>query len=125
MQKKIHYIWKTWRSYSYGYQIGQQERTFDRKKLWAAISRACVKRPVSTETIEKIVSEVESEISDFIMEVPSSVIGQKALNKLMDIDTVAYIRFASVYNNFADINDFMTELKKLKKEHDKSKTKKK
>ena len=98
---------------------------FDRKKLWAAVSRACVKRPVSTETIEKIVSEVESEISDFIMEVPSSVIGQKALNKLMDIDTVAYIRFASVYNNFADINDFMTELKKLKKEHDKSKTKKK
>ena len=99
---------------------------FDRKKLWAAISRACVKRPVSTETIEKIVSEVESEISDYIMEVPSSVIGQKALNKLMDIDTVAYIRFASVYNNFADINDFMTELKKLKKEHDKNnKTRKK
>ena len=96
---------------------------FDRKKLWAAISRACVKRPVSTETIDKIVSEVESEISDYIMEVPSSVIGQKALNKLMDIDTVAYIRFASVYNNFTDINDFMTELKKVKKDHDKNKNK--
>ena len=98
---------------------------FDRKKLWAAISRACVKRPVSTETIEKMVSEVETEISDYIMEVPSSVIGQKTLQKLLDIDTVAYIRFASVYNKFADMNDFMTELKKLKKEHDKIKTKKK
>ena len=58
---------------------------FDRKKLWAAISRACVKRPVSTETMEKIVSEVENEISDYIMEVPSSVIGQKTLKKLIFI----------------------------------------
>ncbi len=98
---------------------------FDRKKLWNAVARACVKRPVSTETMEKIVSEVENEISDYIMEVPSSVIGQKTLKKLMDIDTVAYIRFASVYNNFADINDFMTELKKLKKEHDKNNKNKK
>lgn len=96
---------------------------FDRKKLWNAVSRACVKRPVSTETIEKIVSEVEGEISDYIMEVPSSVIGQKTLQKLLDIDTVAYIRFASVYNNFADVNDFMNELKNLKKEHDKKKKK--
>lgn len=93
---------------------------FDRKKLWNAVSRACVKRPVSTETIEKIVSEVEGEISDYIMEVPSSVIGQKALGKLLEIDNVAYIRFASVYNKFSDINDFMNELKKIKKEHDKN-----
>lgn len=96
---------------------------FDRNKLWKAVARACVKRPVSTETMEKIVSDVENEISDYIMEVPSSVIGQKTLQKLLDIDTVAYIRFASVYNNFADINDFMNELKKLKKEHDKKKNK--
>ena len=89
---------------------------FDRKKLWNAVSRACVKRPVSTETIEKIVSEVETEIRDYIMEVPSTVIGQKILQKLLDIDIVAYIRFISVYNNFADLNDFMTELKKIKKE---------
>ncbi len=92
---------------------------FDRKKLWNAVSRACVKRPVSTETIEKIVSEVETEIRDYIMEVPSTVIGQKILQKLLDIDIVAYIRFISVYNNFADLNDFMTELKKIKKEQDK------
>lgn len=92
---------------------------FDRKKLWNAVSRACVKRPVSTETIEKIVSEVETEIRDYIMEVPSTVIGQKILQKLIDIDIVAYIRFISVYNNFADLNDFMTELKKIKKEQDK------
>lgn len=92
---------------------------FDRKKIWNAVSRACVKRPVSTETIEKIVSEVETEIRDYIMEVPSTVIGQKILQKLLDIDIVAYIRFISVYNNFADLNDFMTELKKIKKEQDK------
>lgn len=92
---------------------------FDRKKLWNAVSRACVKRPVSTETIEKVVSEVETEIRDYIMEVPSTVIGQKILKKLLDIDIVAYIRFVSVYNNFADLNDFMTELKKIKKEQDK------
>ena len=53
------------------------------------------------------------------MEVPSTVIGQKILKKLLDIDIVAYIRFVSVYNNFADLNDFMTELKKIKKEQDK------
>ncbi len=98
---------------------------FDRKKLWKAVARACVKRPVSTETMEKIVSEIESEVSDYIMEVSSSVIGQKTLQKLLDIDTVAYIRFASVYNKFADINDFMDELKKIKKEHDKTTKKKK
>ena len=88
---------------------------FDRKKVWNAVSRACVKRPVSAETIEKIVSDVETEITDYIIEVPSSVIGQKILQKLLDIDIVAYIRFVSVYNNFADIDDFMLELKKLKK----------
>ncbi len=93
---------------------------FDKKKLWNAVARACVKRPVSSETMEKIVSEIETEISDYIMEVPSSVIGQKTLQKLLDIDTVAYIRFASVYNKFADIKDFMDELKKIKKEHDKT-----
>ena len=76
---------------------------FDRKKVWNAVSRACVKRPVSAETIEKIVSDVETEITDYIIEVPSSVIGQKILQKLLDIDIVAYIRFVSVYNNFADI----------------------
>ena len=98
---------------------------FDRKKLWKAVARACVKRPVSTETMEKIVSEIENEVSDYIMEVPSSVIGQKTLQKLFDIDTVAYIRFASVYNKFSDVKDFMNELKKIKKEHDKTSKKKK
>ncbi|MEA5001186.1 MAG: transcriptional regulator NrdR [Endomicrobiaceae bacterium] len=96
-----------------------RRENFDRKKLWEGIARACEKRPVSSETIDKIVSEVESELSDYIMEVPSSVIGEKILQKLLDIDAVAYIRFASVYNKFADIDAFMQELKKLKKEHDK------
>ena len=88
---------------------------FDRKKLWEGIARACEKRPVSSETIDKIVSEVENEISDYLMEVQSSVIGEKVLKKLWDIDAVAYVRFASVYRKFADIDHFMQELKKLKK----------
>ena len=95
----------------------QCREPFDRKKLWEGILRACEKRPVSSDTIEKIVSEVEYELRDFVMEVPSRVIGDKVIEKLWDVDLVAYIRFASVYGQFADIDTFMDELKKLKKEH--------
>ncbi|MGA2090628.1 MAG: transcriptional regulator NrdR [Endomicrobiales bacterium] len=90
---------------------------FSPKKLQAGISRACQKRPISMDAVEKIVSEVEHELQDYLMEVPSRVIGQKVLKKLWDVDLVAYIRFASVYRQFADIDTFMEELKKLKKEH--------
>jgi len=96
----------------------QSREPFDRKKVWAGIDRACRKRPVSAETIDKIVSEVENDLmSEYVMEIPSSTIGQKILDKLWDIDLVAYIRFASVYRQFGDIDTFMEELKKLKKEH--------
>jgi len=95
----------------------QRREPFDRQKLWEGIARACEKRPVSTETIEKVVSEVEHELDEFVMEVPSKVIGEKVLEKLWDVDLVAYIRFASVYRQFGDIDTFMEELKKLKKEH--------
>ncbi len=90
---------------------------FSRQKLWEGIMRGCQKRPVSSEVIDRIVSEVEEELQEYVMEVPSSVIGEKALEKLWDVDLVAYIRFASVYRQFADIDTFMEELKKLKKEH--------
>jgi len=79
--------------------------------------RACEKRPISSDAIEKIISEVESELQDYVMEVPSRVIGEKVLKKLMDLDPVAYIRFASVYHQFATLDTFIDELKKLKKEH--------
>lgn len=90
---------------------------FNAKKLQAGISLACQKRPISMDAVEKIVSEVEHELQDYLMEVPSKVIGEKVLKKLWDVDLVAYIRFASVYRQFADIDTFMDELKKLKKEH--------
>jgi transcriptional repressor NrdR len=90
---------------------------FNPKKLQSGISLACQKRPISMDAVEKIVSEVEHELQDYLMEVPSKVIGEKVLKKLWDVDLVAYIRFASVYRQFADIDTFMDELKKLKKEH--------
>ncbi|MDR2192654.1 MAG: transcriptional regulator NrdR [Endomicrobium sp.] len=97
---------------------------FDRKKIWSGIDRACRKRPIAAETIDKMVNEIENELmGEYVMEIPSSLIGEKILEKLWGIDLVAYIRFASVYRKFADIDTFMQELKKLKKEHAKRLTK--
>lgn len=96
----------------------QRREAFNRQKLWEGISRACEKRPVSSDTIERIVSEVERDLQDYVMEIPSRVIGEKVLEKLWDVDLVSYIRFASVYRQFGDIDTFMDELKKLKKEHE-------
>lgn len=95
----------------------QRREPFNRRKLWEGIMRACEKRPISSDTVDKILNEVEYELQDYVMEVPSSVIGDKVLDKLWDIDLVAYIRFASVYRQFGDLDTFMAELKKLKKEH--------
>jgi transcriptional repressor NrdR len=93
---------------------------FDRKKIWQGIDRACRKRPIAAETIDKIVNEIENELmGEYVMELPSSLIGDKILQKLWDIDLVAYIRFAAVYRKFGDVDTFMDELKKLKKEHTK------
>lgn len=92
---------------------------FSREKLRAGLLRACDKRPISIDKIEKIISEIEYEMHNYyLMEVPSSAIGQKVLKRLKELDEVAYIRFASVHRNFKDINTFMQELKKLKKEKD-------
>lgn len=92
---------------------------FSREKLRAGLLRACDKRPISIDKIEKIISEIEYEMHNYyIMEVHSSSIGQKVLKQLKELDEVAYIRFASVHRNFKDINTFMQELKKLKKEKD-------
>ena len=90
---------------------------FDREKLREGIARACEKRPISMDTVERLLSEVEYELQDYVMQVPSRVIGEKVLQKLKDLDPVAYVRFASVYRQFQDIDAFMEELKKLKEEH--------
>ena len=87
---------------------------FDRDKLRRGILRACEKRPISIDTIDQIVDAVEYELKDFVMEIPSREIGEKILKKLHEVDQVAYIRFASVYRNFSDIDSFLAEIKKLK-----------
>ena len=92
---------------------------FDRNKLREGLMRACEKRPISSDAVEKIISEVEYALQDYVMEVPSRTIGEEVLKKLSRLDQVAYIRFASVYRQFGDVDTFMSELKKIKKEHDK------
>lgn len=87
---------------------------FDRAKIEAGVLRACHKRPVSAEDITKLVDEVETEIySREEREVSSNVIGECIMNKLKNLDPVAYVRFASVYREFKDVNTFMDELKKI------------
>jgi transcriptional repressor NrdR len=87
---------------------------FNREKLRQGLMRACEKRPISADTIERLLSEIEYELQDYVMQVPSRVIGEKVLKKLFDLDSVAYVRFASVYRQFKDIDAFFAELEKLR-----------
>ena len=88
--------------------------TYDRMKIGAGVLRACHKRPVSAAQIEKLVEEVETEIFKLEeKEISTQDIGELVMNKLKDMDAVAYVRFASVYREFKDINTFMDELKKV------------
>ena len=87
---------------------------YDRSKIEAGVLRACHKRPISASQIKLLVDEVETEIfSKEEKEIPSRVIGELVMNKLKDLEAVAYVRFASVYREFKDINTFMDELKKI------------
>ena len=89
---------------------------FDRNKILAGFTKACEKRPISTEKLEKIADAIEIEIQkNFEREVKASVIGELAMKQLHSLDEVAYVRFASVYRQFKDINQFMKELKQLLK----------
>jgi transcriptional repressor NrdR len=88
---------------------------FHRDKIRRGLQRAFEKRPVAPDTVEKLVAEIEYELQEFALEVPSQEIGDRILKKLYGLDPVAYVRFASVYRNFNDLEDFMRELKKLKK----------
>lgn len=88
---------------------------FDREKLVERICRATVKRPVKLETIENIVEEIAAELKNSLQrEVTSDKIGEVALTKLKEIDDVAYIRFASVYREFNDVDSFMKIISELK-----------
>ena len=87
---------------------------YDRSKIEAGVLRACHKRPISAAQINKLVDEVETEIFNMEeKEISSGVIGELVMNKLKDLEAVAYVRFASVYREFKDINTFMDELKKV------------
>lgn len=89
---------------------------FDRAKIEAGVLRACYKRPVPAEKIKKTMDEIELEIVNREeKEIPSSLIGEIVMEKLKDLDPVAYVRFASVYREFKDVNTFMEELKKFLK----------
>ena len=87
---------------------------YDRAKIAAGVLRACHKRPVSAQQITTLVDEVENEIFNREeREIPSGTIGELVMNKLKDLDAVAYVRFASVYREFKDVNTFMDELKSV------------
>ena len=88
--------------------------TFDRSKIEAGVLRACHKRPISATQIKQLVDEVETEIFGMEeKEIPSRVIGEIVMNKLKNLEAVAYVRFASVYREFKDVNTFVDELKKF------------
>jgi transcriptional repressor NrdR len=89
---------------------------FDRLKLIAGIKKACEKRPVSVETIENMVDRLEGKLQEGVeREIPTATIGEWVMAELHEIDEVAYVRFASVYRSFRDINEFMSELQDLLK----------
>ena len=86
--------------------------TYDRSKIEAGVLRACHKRPISANQINQLVEEVETEIFNMEeKEISSQVVGEIVMNKLKNLEAVAYVRFASVYRGFKDINTFMDELK--------------
>lgn len=93
-------------------------QSYDRNKLLNGILKACEKRPVSIDTIENVVDEIEKNLYNSMeKEITSVEIGEMVMNSLKDIDEVAYVRFASVYRQFKDVNSFMDELKDLLNEN--------
>ena len=91
--------------------------SFDRVKLFNGLLRACEKRPVPVEVIEKAVTDIESQLQNSLeKEITSGKIGELAMEKLKDIDEVAYVRFASVYRQFKDVSTFVDEVTKLPNE---------
>ena len=87
---------------------------YDRSKIEGGILRACYKRPISAADIQKTIERIETEIfSREEKEIPTSVIGEIVMEKLKELDEVAYVRFASIYREFKDVNTFMSEIKKI------------
>ena len=92
---------------------GRRE-AFDRHKLMAGLVRACEKRPISAKALTTLVDEIEQRVQDTAdREVDASLIGEMVMNRLRELDKVAFVRFASVYRQFEDVQEFMTELRSL------------
>ncbi len=90
---------------------GRRE-AFDRGKILAGLKKACEKRPISMNIIEDIVDKIEHDCQDLqLKEIPTSIMGEKVMNELQRLDGVAYVRFASVYREFKDPNEFVEQLK--------------
>ena len=95
----------------------RSRQPFDRAKLLRSLLRACGKRPVSLETLEQLVASIEAHYANqMVKEINTTDIGELVMEKLREIDQVAYIRFASVYKEFKDIDSFMAELQALKED---------
>jgi transcriptional repressor NrdR len=95
-----------------------RREVFSREKLRSGIQKACQKRNISVNIIEEFLDELERDLRETgEKEIPSHKIGEKVMAKLHEIDDVAYVRFASVYREFKDVNDFVSELKSLLSEH--------
>ena len=87
---------------------------FDREKLWASVKSACAKRPLPIGSIDKVIDEIETQLANAgRAEIPSRVIGELVMDRLRNLDRVAYIRFASVYRDFTDIESFKEEVEAL------------
>ena len=92
---------------------GRRE-VFNREKVRSGIEKACQKRNISMNVIEDFIDELERDLREIgEKELPASVVGEKIMAKLHELDDVAYVRFASVYREFKDVNDFVSELKSL------------
>jgi transcriptional repressor NrdR len=92
---------------------GRRE-VFSREKVYSGLKKACEKRDISINTIEEFIDELERDLKETgEKEIPAHIIGEKIMEKLHSLDDVAYVRFASVYREFKDVNDFVSELKSL------------
>ena len=95
------------------------KEVFDRQKLLAGLIKSCYKRPVTADQLEDLTKDIESELINALKtEVPSKEIGTMAMERLRELDEVSYVRFASVYREFKDVETFMRELETLKNEKD-------
>lgn len=101
---------------------GRREE-FNREKLWVSLSKACAKRPLPVGTLDKVVDDIEAQLANLgRAEIPSKVIGEMVMDRLRHLDRVAYIRFASVYRDFRDIESFKAEVEALLERRDEDPT---